>query len=370
MKLGALIKKEFHRFFRDPRLIVTMLLPGIAIFLLYYFVGEAVYAEPEKYEFKVCLVGSSVCTQLIEEAIADGTENTVEWLECDDPEAAKEQVEKGEASALLLFSEGFDTSLDRPSVTIVYDPLSDESAAFHAIASAVLREVGMRYTLAEESVASAEQMGMEVMQSILPFIVVCFIFSACMSVTLESVAGEKERGTLATILVTSVKRSEIALGKVVPLSCVSMLGALSSFLGMAFSMPHLMGVSLGFLGMYGFLSYLMMFLLILGMVPLIVALVSVLSAYARSVKEASAYSAVVMIVIMAVSLLVSFVPMMGAWSAAIPVLNAVVSLQEILSGHMVLWKAFLSVGMNLAYTGALIFLLARMFSSERIMFGK
>ena len=34
MKLLALIKKEFHRFFHDPRLIVTMLLPGLVIFLL------------------------------------------------------------------------------------------------------------------------------------------------------------------------------------------------------------------------------------------------------------------------------------------------------------------------------------------------
>ena len=69
------------------------------------------------------------------------------------------------------------------------------------------------------------------MSGLLPFIVVIMIFSSAMSVTLESVAGEKERGTLATILVTSAKRSHIVFGKVIPLSCISSIGALSSFFG-------------------------------------------------------------------------------------------------------------------------------------------
>ena len=36
MKLLALMKKEFLRFFRDPRLIFTMLLPGILICLIWF----------------------------------------------------------------------------------------------------------------------------------------------------------------------------------------------------------------------------------------------------------------------------------------------------------------------------------------------
>ena len=116
----------------------------------------------------------------------------------------------------------------------------------------------------------------------LPFLVVIFIFAACMSITLESVAGEKERGTLATILITSAKRSHVALGKVIPLSCISAIGATSSFLGVALSMPKLMGMNVGgFIGSVGFLGYFLLFLLILSVVPLIVSLVSVVSTYSK-----------------------------------------------------------------------------------------
>ncbi len=374
MKLLALMKKEFHRFFHDPRLIVTMLLPGIVIFLLYTIMGEMIHAEPETYDYKVYLQGESFVTSLIGVA-AEESGNTVEWLSVEDMDAAKKAVEDGEASALLIFSDGFDNFLEGGSpadsvVSIVYDPLEDAGTSFYALSDAILQQVGRRFEIHAESVATEANIGREVMQQILPFIIVCFVFSACMSVTLESVAGEKERGTLSTILVTSAKRSDIALGKILPLSCISMLGAISSFLGVALSMPKLMGISMGFLGKYSIGSYLLVFLLIISFVPLIVALISTVSTAARSVKEASAYTSVLMIFVMVISLVTAFLPAIGNWAVAIPVLNAVVFIQEILAGGLPVWQALVSVGANLLYTAALVYLMTRMLSSEKIMFGK
>ena len=48
MKLIALIKKEFHRFFHDPRLIVTMLIPGIVIYAIYSVLGGALQDKMQK----------------------------------------------------------------------------------------------------------------------------------------------------------------------------------------------------------------------------------------------------------------------------------------------------------------------------------
>ena len=53
MKLIALMKKEFLRFFGDPKLIVTMLLPGILIYLIYSLMGSAIFGGEEAYNFKV-----------------------------------------------------------------------------------------------------------------------------------------------------------------------------------------------------------------------------------------------------------------------------------------------------------------------------
>lgn len=371
MKLLALIKKEFHRFFHDPRLIATMLLPGVIIFLLYSVIGTVIGSMTEsdvRYDYKVYLVGESQAVAAIEGAVKSAN-CTVEWLKTEDRNRAREEVETGKATALLVFSENFDR-VSGGEVRIVYDGMDSAGDAFGSLAVSVLQSYGMRFALIGENLASEEEIGMTVMQGVLPFIIVCFIFSACMSVTLESVAGEKERGTLATILVTSARRTDIALGKVLPLSAVSMLGALSSFLGVALSMPKLIGGSFGFLGSYSAGSYILLLLLLLSVVPMIVALIALLSTLSRSVKEASAYTSVLMILTMVLSLVTAFMSDFGSWTVVVPLLNAVVFMQQLLAGSMPVWQSLVSVGLNLFYTAILIFIIARLFSSEKVMYGK
>ncbi len=368
MKLLALIKKEFHRFFHDPRLIVTMLLPGIVIFLLYSALGEIIYTE-ESRDLKVYLSGESNVVAMIEGMIEQNGDK-VEWLPLESEETARAAILDGEATAILTFTENFDSFGENASVGIVYDNGSTDGSYFYSLVSSVLIGVGMRFPIRVQTVREDTEVARNFMQSALPFIVICFIFAAGMSVTLESVAGEKERGTLATILVTSAKRRDIALGKIVPLSCISMLGATSSFLGIALSIPKLMGMSFGVFGGYSGWSYLLLFAAILSVVPLIVSVISTVSTLSRSVKEASAYTSGLMILVMVISLVSSFVPSMGNWVFLIPVLNAVVAMQGVLAGGLLVWQTLAAVGINLVCTAGLVFLMTKLLSSERIMFGK
>ena len=41
-----------------------------------------------------------------------------------------------------------------------------------------------------------------------------------MSVAPESIAGEKDRGTIATLLVTPLKRTHLAIGKIISLAII------------------------------------------------------------------------------------------------------------------------------------------------------
>ena len=65
----------------------------------------------------------------------------------------------------------------------------------------------------------------------MPLLILVFLFSGCMAIAPESIAGEKERGTIATILVTPIRRSELALGKIFSLSIIALLSGLSSTVG-------------------------------------------------------------------------------------------------------------------------------------------
>ena len=62
--------------------------------------------------------------------------------------------------------------------------------------------------------------------SILPYLVIILIFVGAMHTAVDITAGEKERGTLATLLVSQLSRLEIVLGKyfsVMVISAISML---------------------------------------------------------------------------------------------------------------------------------------------------
>ncbi len=367
MKLLALIKKEFRRFFHDPRLLLTVVLPGLFIFALYSVIGSAISGNAT-YEYNVYVVGQSQVVSAIEATVKESG-STVRWLNGSEEEARK-AIEERQADACLVFSDQFDTAASGAQVELIYDLSNEKSSAFSSVASPVLHAYGMRFSFVATSVTDEQNFGREVIANMIPVLVVAFVFSACMSVTLESVAGEKERGTLGTILATSVKRSQIALGKVIPLSCIAALGAASSFLGVMLSMPKLMGMNLATVaGSYGFVSYLFIFLLILSFVPLIVSAVTAVSTYSRTVKEASGYTSVIMILVMVVSLVTSFISA-GDWFVAVPVLNSVLAIEAILRGNIMVWQTLVSVAANIVYTALLVLLIARMFSSERIMFRK
>lgn len=367
MKLGAIIKKELHRFFHDPRLILTLLLPGIVIFAIYSFMGEAIQSsQAQTYDFNLFVSGESGFVGLLKSSV-EGAGSRLE-ITYAEPSDAENAAREGKADLALLFSEGFDTE-QGANVRIFYNAADDKSASLYQIASAALSAYGMRFTVSAQSVVEDQAIGKMVMAQLLPFLVIVLILSACMSVTLESVAGEKERGTLGTILATSVPRYEIALGKILSLSAIAAIGAASSFLGVVLSLPKLMGVGMTALGI-GAWSYLLLFLLIVSIVPLIVSLLAAVSTLSKSVKEASAYTSVIMILIMIVSVAAAFITGLGEWVVAVPIFNCVTVMGTIVGGGNAVWQSLVSIGVNLAVTALLAFAVSKMLSSEKIMFGK
>ena len=383
MKLLALIKKEFSRFFGDPKLLITMIMPGLLIYLIYTVMGSAIFGGEEQtdYAFKVYVSGESQAVTYIDAAVQEsGYEAEYIYLPAEgvDEETARSEVQEGKAAALLAFSEGFDGAIADtgasegvPSALLYYNSEDAASSAFASLAGAVLDAYGRSFVFTMQNSVEAADVAQTMMAGLLPMLIVVFVFSACMSVTLESVAGEKERGTLSTILVTSARRTDIALGKVLPLSCVSLIGAASSFLGVALSLPTLMGISVdAAVAGVSALGYVLLFLLIVSVVPLIVGAIATVSTLSRTVKEASGYTSVLMILMMVLSIVTAFVSGIGGWVTAVPVLNAVVAMQGILTGAPVVWQCLVSVLANLAYTAILILVIARLLSSERVMFGK
>lgn len=322
--------------------------------------------------------------------LADGIKD----VDAEAGEAAKEKISRNEdeLDLYIVFPENFENDIaaydstsgnKAPEVQVYYNSASTESQKVYKIFTEMLdsyeaamankfdinHDENVKYDLANEKDAAAS-----VFSSMLPMLLLMFVFSACMAVGPESISGEKERGTIATLLVTPAKRSHIALGKIIALSIIALLSGMSSTIGTLLSLPKLANTENTGIetNVYGITEYLMLALVMLSTVLLIVTLVSIISAFAKSTKEAGTYITPLMIVVMLVGLSGMFTD--GAKTELfyylIPIYNSVQSMTGIFSFDILPSGMAASVASNIAYTGIGVFVLTRMFNNEKIMFNK
>lgn len=382
----TIIRKEFARFFKDKRLVIgTLILPGVLIFVLYTLLGSVFYDSNETYSAKV-VHPSSVFA-----AVADpeGEEVSFAFTEIgeDGIDSAKEEIRSGSLDLLIVFPENFDALLTEgefspvggaPNVEIWYDSSSVSSSSAFSAVSAILDvledQASNRFDVnisAGGDLTSAEQAEASYYAMLLPFLILTFLYSGCMGIAPESIAGEKERGTIATLLVTPIKRSQLVIGKIVSLSVISSLSAISSFIGTFLSMPRLMGGSIGSaLGSYSVGQYFALFAVMISAVLIIVSLISIISSYARSVKEAASFSVPLMIVVMLVGISTMLFTTSAPAAFLIPVYNCVQVMAQIFSLQFSWVSLVITLVSNLVYIVLLVFLLTKMFKSEKVIFNQ
>ena len=379
----TIFKKELTRFFKDKRMIIgTLILPGLLIYLVYSFMGDGMRG----------LIGGEERTptayvQDLPEQLAEGFSAVFDVTEigADGAESAKESVKNAQTDIFVVFPEGFWSSImnptgDVPNVEIYFNAAESNSSSAYSAAVALLDALesslsnrfdvnnpasGGIYDLSDERDVTSMIFSM-----LMPMLMMIFIFTGAMSVAPESIAGEKERGTFATLLVTPVSRAGVAVGKIFALSIISVLCGLSSFIGIMLSLPKMMGGADVSANIYSVGDYFALLGIVVSSVLLIVAMISVISAFAKSVKEASAYVSPLMIVVVLLSVTCMFTDGAPAsvWLYLIPLYNSVQAINAVFSFTAVALN--LAVGMiaNLVYTALLVWLLTAMFRSEKIMF--
>lgn len=375
----TIIKKEFMRFFGDRRLLLTtLLLPGVVLYAVYSALG-AVFAN--------VMQDSSVPVAYVRnmpESLGEAIDEIFDLRDTDlTDEEIKSQLVEGDADIFIIFPENFDdltVGSDVPDVSIYYNSAQTSSSLAYSSVVALLDAYEQsianvfninsgsdRYDLADSSDVSANILSM-----IVPMVLIMLLLSGCVAVVLESIAGEKERGTIATLLVTPIKRSYFAIGKILSLSVIAVLSGISSFLGLILSLPNLMGgMEVDFsLAAYGVLDYFGLFLVVMSTVLVLVSLLAIVSAYAKSVKEASGLIAPVMIIAVICSLVSMFVasPPMGLYF--IPVLNSALCISTLMAGTFGIVPFLITMGINIVCAALLAVLLGAMFNSEKIMFNR
>ena len=387
----TIFRKEMARFFKDRRLVLTtIILPGLMIFIMYTFMGNMMknqFGVKEDYVAKVYVknLPESISSKF------DSSQFEVKEAE-GDLEESKKQVAAKDIDLAINFPENFDKAVAEyktgegvaPQVEIYYNSANEESQAaynkVYDILDAYETELSNKFDVnADEKtsydLANKEDMTGKLFGSMLPMLLIIFIWSGCVAVAPESIAGEKERGTIATLLVTPMSRQALALGKIFALSIIAFLSGVSSFVGTFASLPAMyQGMSSQVnTAFYSTKDFTSLFIIIISTTILLVALISVLSAFAKSVKEASTLISPLMIVLM----VMTFLPMFNKGENEtplslffVPVYNSILCMNKIFTFSYSNVNVLISVAVNIVYTAVLVLVLTKMFDSEKIMFSK
>jgi sodium transport system permease protein len=189
----------------------------------------------------------------------------------------------------------------------------------------------------EIDIATFKERGGKLMGGFLPYIFVIFCFLGSMYPAIDLGAGEKERGTLETLLTSSASRLQILLGKfgVIVLTGVlsAAIGILGLYMGIRQNKEVPQALLDAILGILEPQSIALVLSLLLPLTIFFAAFLLSLSIFAKSFKEAqSIVSPLTIVVILPVA--VGLIPgiTLNATTALIPILNVSLATKEIIAG--------------------------------------
>ncbi|GJM23752.1 MAG: sodium extrusion protein NatB [Phycisphaerae bacterium] len=301
-------------------------------------------------------------------------------------------VEMGACHVGVLFSidENDRQHPAQHTVTIKYDKaeLRSESAAvrlrevFDLLSRSLTEEILEQENLplwildpihvSTENVATPQKVGGMVLGSIVPLVLVLMTITGAIYPAIDLTAGERERGTLETLIVCPVPPVELMTGKYLVVATVAMMGAALNLISM--------GATLHFGGFTDMISASGDTELPLEVLPVILvvlvpfamlfsAIMVAVCSYARTFKEAQNY---IMPVILAALIPGGVAAMPGTQlsgiNAYVPVMNMVLLAREMLLGHfewLTITKVMLS---TCVYAGSAVMVASRVFSTEAAIF--
>lgn len=386
--------KEMREMLRDRRsLLVAFIVPLLIMPVIFIVVSVAASSRQRSEREETLPVGliNTVAIPGLPEAIgAKGNLAPRSFAVREDAEQAiKDQKVR---AALIVPAEATGAFGENrvAKVEIVYDGASDKSRTASDRLQQVLHEVekaeqlrrlearGLDRSLLEPfqidttNIATPRNTGGFVLGTILPYVVVLWSVFGGMTAAFDLCAGEKERGTMETLLVSAASRRQIIAGKIAAVWTLSVTSAAFSLIGMVFSLSgpfrvlaHLEGAPLE-------VSYSAAGAALLAVVPLALMMSSLLlliSTFARSQKEAQTYVMPASMLALVAAMLSMILGQENPLALAlVPVLNTALAMKQVLAGIFNLPFLGLSLASSIAYALLTLKLAVSMFERESVLF--
>ncbi len=400
--IKAIVSKELRRVFKDKKMIMSLfVLPVILVVGLFSLIGMLVKGqmddvqehEPVVYIMNMpdSFLSFAQTAGLTGYTVIDGSEKQAE--------DAKAGLYDALTDLVIVFPDGFEAqvtkgidaldSIQTPSVELFYNPSEDYSAQAREVYMAYLDSyrqmlLGSRFgnyaavemfDVSDNLVQDEDKAAGKMLGTMLPYFITMLIFASAMSLGVDMIAGEKERGTLAAMLLSPIKREQIVLGKVFSLSILAVMSAAVYIISMLIAFPMMMknvgdgdvlsGMSVNFTGA----QIAQIVILMIGVVLLYVSIICMVAVFARNVKEASSYISPVYILVIVAGMITMYSSADGVfYKYLIPVYGSSMAFKDILTREITMPDFLATTISTYAVAAILVCIMTKAFNSEKVMF--
>ena len=204
----------------------------------------------------------------------------------------------------------------------------------------------------------------------LPYILITMIITGGFSAALDSTAGERERKTLESLLLTPAPRSRVLLGKIAAVTTISLVAAVAAIASMFVALAR---ISLP--GTSGYITLSVVAVPLMVWVAVLIAfsfsaVTLALGTLAKTFRQGQAYVTPLYFITIFPASIILFIPDFNPSLAyyLIPILNAVLVLRDAIVHNSVDWATFAVTTVSLLATGALSWYAAlRLFTREALL---
>lgn len=236
----------------------------------------------------------------------------------------------------------------------------------------ISEEALMPLVISKQDIASPKEQIGKLVGGFLPYIFILFCFMGCMYPAIDLITGEKEKGTMETLLTVPASRFKILVGKIMAISLVGLCAATMTILGMVTALKLLPNIPKEFLGVLNdMLSLKFVAMLYCMLIPLSIFFAGMLAAMvirAKSFKEAQSMVTPMTFVIIIPAILATIPGIELNWQTSfIPVLNIALATKEIIAGTINLLQYAVVVVSLIVLALVAAFLSYKQFSKESMV---
>jgi len=399
-------KKEFREMMRDKRVRSSAILgPFIMVFVLMTIMGTALSTVTGKHTIKVHVVnsrdddplvramksGKPISLTLGRKAKPGDDADTFEIVNVGSVEEGKKLLAKGKASVIIKLPDTRPTPSAAATYELYFDGkaersmiarrdveqqiqgLNAESLMNLFVAKNISTSEAVPYLVKTED-TKKDQGANEILLSMIPYLVVFLAFVGGVSAASDLVAGEKERNTLETLLITPVPRTRIVIGKFLSLAGICLLSSCSGLAGILAASSGLLpgthdmfkngsGVGVGAIGA--------ILLVMIPTVALFAAVLIAVSSYAKNTREAQTYLSIGSIAVAMPTVMSQFLGFTEFGSSRainfVPILNASSAVRAALTGTLDATTLLLTTGVSSAIALVGILIAVRLCNREEVL---